>query len=154
MLDGRSAYAAALSLDDEDIHSEFITYPGASGDVRALLSRPKGEEKLPAVIVIHENRGLVPHIQDVNKRMAGEGFLSIAPDALSPLGGTPEDDVDAARTKMRELDGETTTRDFVAAVKYLKTHPRSTGKVGCTGFCWGGGVTNQVAVKMNASMQA
>jgi carboxymethylenebutenolidase len=146
MLDGRSAYAAALSLDDEDIHSEFITYPGASGDVRALLSRPKGEDKLPAVMVIHENRGLQPHIQDVNKRMAREGFLSIAPDALSPLGGTPEDDVDAARTKMRELDAETTTRDFVAAVKYLKTHPLSTGKVGCTGFCWGGGVTNQVAV--------
>jgi len=146
MLDSKSAFAAFLSLDDEDVHSEFITYPGASGDMRALLSRPKGEEKLPAVIVIHENRGLQPHIQDVNKRMAREGFLSIAPDALSPLGGTPEDDVDAARTKMRELDGETTEKDFVAAVKYLKTHPLSNGKVGCTGFCWGGGMTNQVAV--------
>jgi carboxymethylenebutenolidase len=144
LLEGKSAYAA--SPDDEEVHSEFITYPGASGEVRALLSHPKGEGKLAAVIVIHENRGLVPHIQDVNKRMAREGFLSLAPDALSPLGGTPEDDMDAARSKMRELDGETTVKDFVAAVKYLKTHPLSTGKVGCTGFCWGGGITNQVAV--------
>lgn len=138
--------AHAFPLADEDVHSEFISYPGASGDVRALLSYPVGENKLPAVIVIHENKGLQPHIQDVNKRMAREGFLSIAPDALSPLGGTPKDDVDAARSKMRELDGEKTTKDFVAAVKYLKTHPLSTGKVGCTGFCWGGALTNQVAV--------
>ena len=78
--------------------------------------------------------------------MAKEGFLAIAPDALSPLGGTPKEDVDAARTKMRELDGAQTTKDFVAAVKYLNTHPMSTGKVGCTGFCWGGAMTNQVAV--------
>jgi len=146
ILDSKSAYATALELNDEDIHSEFITYPGASGEMRALLSRPKGEDKLPAVIVIHENKGLQPHIQDVNKRMAREGFLSIAPDALSPLGGTPDDDVDSDRTKMRELDGEKTTKDFVAAVKYLKTHPLSTGKVGCTGFCWGGAMTNNVAV--------
>ena len=146
ILGSKKAYASAFSPDDEDVISEFITYPGASGEMRALLSRPKGEKKLPAAIVIHENRGLQPHIQDVNKRMAREGFLSIAPDALSPLGGTPKDDEDAARTGMRELDGEKTTGDFVAAVKYLKTHPLSTGKVGCTGFCWGGGMTNQVAV--------
>jgi carboxymethylenebutenolidase len=146
LLDSGAAYAAALSLDQEDVQSEFITYPGASGEVRALLSRPKGSKKLPAVIVIHENRGLQPHIQDVNRRMAREGFLSIAPDALSPLGGTPEDDPDAARSKMGELDDGKTTGDFVAAVKYLKTHPLTTGKVGCTGFCWGGGITNQVAV--------
>jgi carboxymethylenebutenolidase len=145
-LNSQSAYASALSLEDEDILSEFITYPGASGEVTALLSRPKGETKLPAVIVIHENKGLQPHIQEVNKRMAKEGFLAIAPDALSPLGGTPKEDVDAARTKMRELDGAQTTKDFVAAVKYLNTHPLSSGKVGCTGFCWGGAMTNQVAV--------
>ena len=146
VLDSKSAYAASFNFDDEDVHSEFITYPGASGDMRALLSHPKGGKDLPAVIVIHENRALQPHIQDVNKRMAREGFLSIAPDALSPLGGTPEADEDAARNLMGELDGEKTTKDFVAAVKYLKTHPLSTGKVGCTGFCWGGGMTNQVAV--------
>ncbi|MCK4879393.1 MAG: dienelactone hydrolase family protein [Bacteroidales bacterium] len=146
LLDSQSVNASALSLDEEDVLSEFITYPGATGEVIALLSRPKGEKKLPAVIVIHENKGLQPHIQDVNKRMAKEGFLAIAPDALSPLGGTPIDDVDGARTKLRELDGEQTTKDFVAAVKYLDTHPLSTGKVGCTGFCWGGALTNQVAV--------
>jgi carboxymethylenebutenolidase len=146
MLDGQSAYAAALDLDAPDVQSEFITYPGETGEVRALLSRPKGDKKLPAVIVIHENRGLQPHIQDVNRRMAGEGFLSLAPDALSPLGGTP-DDPDAARSKIGELDREKTIGDFVAAVKYLKTHPLSTGRVGCTGFCWGGAMTNQVAVR-------
>lgn len=146
VLDSKSAYASSFSLEDEDVHSEFITYPGASGEMKALLSYPAGKKKLPAVIVIHENRGLQPHIQDVNKRMAREGFLSIAPDALSPLGGTPENDEDSARSKIGQLDGEKTTRDFVAAVRYLKTHPLSSGKVGCTGFCWGGGMTNQVAV--------
>lgn len=146
VLDGKHARASVLMPDDEDVQSEFVTYKGASGNVRALLSCPKGAKKLPATIVIHENRGLQPHIQDVNKRMAREGFLSIAPDALSPVGGTPEDDVNTARSRMGELDGETTTKDFVAAVQYLKTHPMSTGNVGCTGFCWGGGVTNQVAV--------
>ncbi|GAF95570.1 unnamed protein product, partial [marine sediment metagenome] len=107
--------------------------------------RPKGDTKLPGVIVIHENRGLNPHTEDVARRVALEGFIAIAPDALSPLGGTP-DDVDAARTKMRELDSQATVKNFVAAVQYLKTHPQSTGKVGCMGFCWGGGMTNQVAV--------
>lgn len=155
VLDSNSAYAASFSMENEDVHSEFITYPGASGAMRALMSHPKGKKRLPTAIVIHENRGLQPHIHDVNKRMAREGFLSIAPDALSPLGGTPDNDEDAARTKMRELDGEKTTKDFVAAVNYLKTHPLSNGKVGCTGFCWGGGMTNQVAVnepELNAAV--
>jgi carboxymethylenebutenolidase len=139
------AQAQVVSKDDPRLHVENIKYPGETGDVRAYLARPKGEAKLPGVIVIHENRGLVPHIEDVTRRVALEGFLAVAPDALSPLGGTPED-VDEARTLMRKLDSEATTKNFVAAVKYLKTHPQSTGKVGCMGFCWGGGVTNQVAV--------
>ncbi len=113
--------------------------------MRAHYARPKGEEKLPGVIVIHENRGLNPHTEDVARRVALEGFLAIAPDALSPLGGTPEDSSEA-RSKMRELDSQATVKNFVAAVEYLKTHPQSTGKVGCMGFCWGGGMTNQVAV--------
>jgi carboxymethylenebutenolidase len=146
MLEGGRSFAAGLPDEDMEVFSEFIKYPGETGEVRALLARPSEKMKYPGVIVIHENKGLQPHIQDVNKRMAGEGFLSLAPDALSPLGGTPEDDVDGARTKMRELDGNKTTKDFVAAVKYLKTHPLSTGKVGCTGFCWGGAMTNRVAV--------
>ncbi|NLE35932.1 MAG: dienelactone hydrolase family protein [Bacteroidales bacterium] len=139
------ASARAKGSDALKLINEFITYPGASGDIRAYLSMPEGKEKLPGVIVIHENRGLVPHIQDVNRRMAMEGFISIAPDALSPLGGTPEDQ-DKGRELIGQLDREETIRNFVAAVKYLETHPRSTGKVGCTGFCWGGAMTNQVAV--------
>ena len=128
-----------------DLYTEDTEYPGETGQVRAYLARPKGETRRPGVIVIHENRGLQPHIKDVTRRVALEGFLAIAPDALSPLGGTPED-VDEARSLMQELDDSATIKNFVAAVQYLKTHPLSTGKVGCTGFCWGGGMTNQVAV--------
>ena len=127
------------------LHTQEVEYPGETGQVRAYLARPEGEAKRPGVIVIHENKGLQPHIKDVARRVASEGFLAIAPDALSPLGGTTED-VDQARTHMRELEPTATVENFVAAVQYLKTHPLSTGKVGCTGFCWGGGMTNQVAV--------
>jgi len=140
------AQAQIVAENDSRLHTEYVKYPGKTGDVIAYLARPKGEEKLPAVIVIHENKGLQPHIEDVNRRVALEGFIAIAVDALSPLGGTPKDNVDEARSKMRELDGEATTKNYVAAVEYLKTHPQSTGKVGCMGFCWGGGMTNQVAV--------
>jgi len=125
--------------------TEFIKYPAETGEMRAFLARPKKGKKFPAVIVIHENRGLVPHIQDVTRRMAREGFLTIAPDALSPLGGTPEG-ISNVGDMFKQLNSEQTTKNFVAAVKYLKTHPLSTGKVGCTGFCWGGAMTNQVAV--------
>ena len=127
------------------MHTEYVTYPGETGDVRAILARPDGDAKLPGVIVIHENKGLHPHIEDVTRRVAQEGFLAIGPDALSPLGGTPED-VDKATSLIRELDDESTLKNFLAAVAYLKTHPMSTGKVGCMGFCWGGGMSNQLAV--------
>jgi carboxymethylenebutenolidase len=130
---------------DPDLVAEFIKYPGETGDIRGYLARPKAAKKYPAVIVIHENRGLVPHIRDVNRRMAKEGFLSLAPDALSPVGGTPED-ISNVGDLFKQLISEQTTKNFVAAVKYLKTHPNSNGKVGCTGFCWGGAMTNQVAV--------
>jgi len=145
LIENTYAQAQFVPKDDPRLHVENIKYPGETGDVLAHLARPKGEAKLPGVIVIHENRGLVPHIQDVARRVALEGFLAVAPDALSPLGGTPED-VDEGRTLMRKLDSQATIKNYVAAVKYLKTHPQSTGKVGCMGFCWGGGVTNQVAV--------
>ena len=138
--------SASTSLqEDLDLVAEFIKYPGKTGDIRGYMAYPKSGKKFPAVIVIHENKGLVPHIQDVTRRMAREGFLALAPDALSPLGGTPED-ISNVGTMFRELDSEETTQNFVAAVKYLETHPLSTGKVGCTGFCWGGSMTNQVAV--------
>ncbi len=141
---GRSTARAAQS-ETVKLISEFITYQAPDGMMQAYLSMPEGDERLPGVIVIHENRGLVPHIQDVNRRMAMEGFISLAPDALTPLGGTP-DDQELGREMMGKLDREETIRNFVAAVKYLKSHPRSTGMVGCTGFCWGGAMTNQVAV--------
>lgn len=137
--------AEVVAKDDPRLHIEDIKYPGETGDVLAHLARPKGDKKLPAVIVIHENRGLNPHTEDVARRVALEGFLAIAPNALSPLGGTPED-ADEARSLMGKLDGEETVKNFVAAVKYLKTHPQSTGKVGVMGFCWGGGMSNQLAV--------
>ncbi len=140
------AQADIVPKDDPRLHTEWIRYPTPSGEMRAYLARQKEEKKRPAVIVIHENRGLTPHIQDVARRMALEGFLTLAPDALSPIGGTPED-TSQVPALIGKLDTETTARNFVAAVQYLKTHPLSTGKVGCTGFCWGGGMTNQVAVR-------
>jgi len=146
VLEGNRAMAASAAGRQPDLETGMIKYPGGSGDVLAFMARPSGKEKLPAVIVIHENTGLVRHIKDVTRRIAAEGFLALAPDANSPLGGTPEDDPDKGRTMMRELDREKVVEDFVAAVKYLDTHPLTTGKVGCTGFCWGGGMTNQVAV--------
>lgn len=131
---------------DPDLMSEFIKYQGETGEMRGFLAWPKAGKKFPAVVIIHENRGLQPHIQDVTRRMAKEGFLALAPDGLSPLGGTPENDQEKAATMIGQLDREKTIKNFVAAVKYLKTQPLSTGKVGCTGFCWGGAMTNQVAV--------
>lgn len=131
--------------DDPNISGEDVVFAAETGDVHAYLARPKWDTKLPGVVIVHEIFGLVPHIKDVARRVASEGFLAIAPDALSPMGGTPQD-VDAARSGIQKLDSQATVRNFVAAVKYLKTHPQSTGNVGCVGFCWGGGMTNQVAV--------
>ena len=145
ILEENSLKASGSEQDNTDLISEFIKYPGENVEMRAFLARPKTGLKFPAVIVIHENKGLVPHIQDVTRRMEREGFLALAPDALSPLGGTPAD-VSNVGAMFQQLNGEQTTKNFVAAVKYLKTHPLSTGKVGCIGFCWGGAMTNQVAV--------
>jgi len=145
VLEKYSIEAQVIAEDDSRLDTEYIQYPGDSGDVRAYKARPQGDEKLPGVIVIHENRGLQPHIEDVVRRVALEGYFAIGPDALSPLGGTTKNP-DEDRTKMRELDRESTVKNFVAAVAYLNTHPKTTGKVGCMGFCWGGGMTNQVAV--------
>jgi len=146
ILEKNQAYASIPAVGDDDLHTSMIEYATETGKMSAYMARPKVDRKLPAVIVIHENKGLQPHIQDVTRRMAREGFVAIGPDALSPIGGTPEDNVDKARSLMRELNYESTTKDFVAAVAYLKTNPLTTGKVGCTGFCWGGAMTNQVAV--------
>ncbi|MFH1568188.1 MAG: dienelactone hydrolase family protein [Gemmatimonadota bacterium] len=127
------------------VHAETITYPGHTGPVRGHLAAPAGRSRLGGVVVIHENRGLNDHIRTVADRVAGEGFLAVAPDALSPVGGTPAD-ADQARTMIGQLNGDDTRQDFLAAVQYLKTHPRGNGKVGCVGFCWGGAMANQLAV--------
>lgn len=145
VLEGNGLNAAVPLQDNSDLIAEFIKYPAETGEMRAFMARPKKGRKFPAVIVIHENRGLVPHIQEVTRRMAREGFLALAPDALSPVGGTPED-ISNVGELFKKLVPEQTTKNFVAAVKYLKTNPNSNGKVGCTGFCWGGAMTNQVAV--------
>ena len=144
-LEKNNALAQVISKDDPRLHTEYIRYTGDTGDVIAYAAQPKGRTELPGVIVIHENTGLQPHIEDVTRRVAMEGFLAIAPDALSPLGGTPEN-VNQARSLLQGLDYQATVGNYVAAVQYLKTHPQTTGKVGCMGFCWGGGMTNQVAV--------
>jgi len=144
-LEQNYAKAEVVPKNDPRLNTDDIKYPGATGDVRASLARPKGDEKLPGVIVIHENRGLVPHIEDVTRRVALEGFLALAPDALSPLGGTPED-MSKAPSMIQSLDSQSNIRNFLAAVRYLMAHPASTGKVGVVGFCWGGAVANQLAV--------
>lgn len=140
--------------NDSRLITSDIQYKGASGQVLAYLARPKAEGKYPAIIVIHENKGLQPHIKDVTRRFALEGFVAMAPDALSAQGGTPATPEEAT-PMFQKMDYEATKKDFVAAVAYLKTNPLTTGKVGCTGFCWGGAMTNQVAVnspELNAAV--
>ncbi|MGE5740939.1 MAG: dienelactone hydrolase family protein [Candidatus Aminicenantes bacterium RBG_16_66_30] len=134
-----------IAKDDARLEAGYIEYPGETGKIRAYSARPKGAKKLAGVVIVHENRGLNPWVEDVTRRVALEGFHAIAPDALSPLGGTPSNP-DEARPLFQKLDGPANIKNFVAAVAYLKTGPQATGKVACTGFCWGGGVTNQVAV--------
>jgi len=145
VLNDNKLSAAEKTQKATELIESMVSYPAVTGEMKAFEARPKKGKKFPAVIVIHENRGLTPHIKDVTNRMASEGFLALAPDALSPVGGTPED-AGKAREMFGKLVPEETTKNFVAAVKYLKSHPNSNGKVGCTGFCWGGAMTNQVAV--------
>lgn len=137
--------AQIIPADDPRLETGYIDYPGATGDIRAYAARPKGGAKLSGVIVIHENRGLNAHIEDMARRLALEGYRAVAPDALSPFGGTPLNP-DEARPLFQKLDREANTKNFAAAVAYLRTNPQATGKVACLGFCWGGAVTNQVAV--------
>ena len=138
--------APVVAPDDSSLRLDYLTCPGASGDVRAYHAAPASGGPYAAVVVIHENRGLNPHIEDVARRVAAAGFWAIAPDALSPLGGTPEDS-DTARTRMRQLDADQTVADFVAGVTFAASHSETTGRVGCVGFCWGGGMANSLAVQ-------
>jgi len=145
VLSGHRTRAETVPADDARLETKRIKYAVEGGEMEAYFARPKGKEKLPAAIVIHEIFGLNAHIEDVARRLALEGFFVIAPDAMSMMEDKPVNSQEAF-AKMRELDPVATTRNFTAAVEYLRTHPQTNGNVGCTGFCWGGGMTNQVAV--------
>lgn len=138
-------YAAAADFNSDDIEVENITYAGVDGDMKAILAKPKGKKKLGCVLVIHENRGLNPHIIDVTKRVAAEGFIALGVDALSPLGGTPADE-DKGRELIGKLDPEKNLQNYLKALAYLRNRKDGNGKVGCVGFCWGGGMANKLAV--------
>ncbi|MGH6925168.1 MAG: dienelactone hydrolase family protein, partial [Propylenella sp.] len=155
MLEASKAKAAMTEENDPRVKAETITYPGADGQTMSgyLVMPADASGPLPAVVVIHENRGLNPHIEDVARRVALEGFLALAPDFLTPSGGTPEDE-DQARDMIGALDGAQTTANAVATVAFLKAHDMSNGKVGVIGFCWGGGLVNQTAVQGGADVAA
>lgn len=138
-------YAAARGIDDKDLFTEQITYPGVDGDIKAFLAKPKDKKKLGTVLVIHENRGLNPHTIEVTKRVAAEGFLAIGVDALSPFGGTPADE-EKARELIGKLDPAKTLQNYLNGLDYLRKHKNGNGKVACIGFCWGGAMANRLAV--------
>jgi carboxymethylenebutenolidase len=148
MLAANSAKAEIVADNDERIKGEDITYPGAAGEMKGYLVQPANAAgKLPAVIVIHENRGLNPHIRDVARRMALEGFIALAPDFLSPAGGTPDNE-DKAREMIGTLDPAATVQNGAATVTYLEGNALTNGKAGAIGFCWGGGLVNRMAVNV------
>ena len=142
--------AQQVPEDDPQLRTETIAYPSpqGSGPIQAYLARPAHSSgNLPGVVVIHENRGLNPHIKDVARRTSLAGFLALAPDALTPLGGYPGND-DEGRTLQRQLDRGKMTEDFVAAALHLKSHPECSGRIGVVGFCFGGGMANTLAVRL------
>jgi len=152
----RYGRAQTISFTDERIKATYVSYPspgGNSGNMRGYLVQPAGEGPFPAVMVIHENRGLNPYIEDVARRVAVEGFLALAPDGLAPVGGYPGND-DDGRKLQAGLDQAKLRRDLLNSARFLKEHGLSSGKLGITGFCYGGGVTNYLAVEMGPDMLA
>jgi len=153
MLDALSpnfAEAQQVAKDDARIKAEYLPYPSPQGNgtTKGYLVRPANAKgKLPGVLVVHENRGLNPHIEDIARRLALDNFLAFAPDALAPLGGYPGDE-DQARQLFPKLDQAKTREDFVAAYAFLKGRPECTGKVGVVGFCYGGGIANMLATRL------
>jgi len=148
MLSPDYAFAEQVSFNDPDIHADYITYPSpdGTGDVRGYLVRPAGiDTPLPAVLVIHENRGLNPYIEDVARRVAKAGFMALAPDGLTSVGGYPGNDADG-RELQRTVDTTALMNDFFAGFEHLMARDDCTGKVGSVGFCYGGGVVNALAV--------
>ena len=151
MLNPQFAAAQQVPKDDSRIKAEYLEYPspqGNPGKTKGYLVRPaKATGKLPGVLVIHENRGLNPHIEDIARRLALDNFMAFAPDALAPLGGYPGDE-DKARTLFPQLDNTKTREDMVAAATWLKSRPDCNGKIGTVGFCWGGGMVNFLATRL------
>jgi carboxymethylenebutenolidase len=152
----RYAGAQTISFTDTRIKAQYVSYPspgGSSGQMRGYLVQPAGSGPFPAVLVIHENRGLNPYIEDVARRAAVEGFVALAPDGLFPVGGYPGND-DDGRALQAKLDQAKLRTDMLNSARFLKTHPLSTGKLGATGFCWGGSTVNFLAVTLGADLQA
>jgi carboxymethylenebutenolidase len=152
----RYAQAQTISFTDPRMKGLYVEYPspgGTSGTMRGYLATPTGTGPFPAVLVIHENRGLNPYIEDVARRAAVEGFLALAPDGLAPVGGYPGND-DAGRELQAKLDPAKLGQDMINSARYLKAHPQSSGKLGATGFCWGGGMVNQLAVALGTDLSA
>jgi carboxymethylenebutenolidase len=152
----RYANAQTISFTDERIVARYVNYPspgGNSGTMRGYLVQPKGTGPFPVVLVIHENRGLNPYIEDVARRLATDGFLALAPDGLFPVGGYPGND-DDGRTLQASLDQAKLRTDMLNSARYLLKHQLSSGKLGATGFCWGGGTTNYLAATLGADMKA
>jgi carboxymethylenebutenolidase len=150
------ARAQTIPLADPRIKPQYVTYPspgGNSGTMRGYLVQPAGQGPFPAVLVIHENRGLNPYIEDVARRAAVAGFLALAPDGLAPVGGYPGND-DEGRAKQAGLDQEKLRTDMLNSARFVKSHKLSTGRLGATGFCWGGGTANFLAVALGADLQA
>ena len=150
------ARAQTISFTDSRIKASYVTYssPGGNGEkMRGYLVQPAGNGPWPAVLVIHENRGLNPYIEDVARRAAVDGFLALAPDGLTPLGGYPGND-DDGRAMQAKLDQAKLRQDMLNGAKWLKAHELSTKKLGATGFCWGGGTTNFLAVALGPDLQA
>ena len=150
MLNPNYAFAAEVPKDDKRVKSDYVKYssPEGSGEMRGLFAKPANVTgKLPGVIVVHENRGLNPYIEDVARRLALAGFVAFAPDALYPLGGYPGTDEEGVAMQ-RKLDGKKITEDFVAATNFLHTHADCNGAIGVTGFCFGGGMANTLAWRL------
>jgi carboxymethylenebutenolidase len=142
-------YANAAVTTGDDLFTEYITYPGIPGEMKAYVARPHENEKYPAIIVIHENRGLNEYIEDVARRVAKEGYLAIAPNALSAIAKTPANE-DEARTLFQELKPEDNLKNFLNVFDYLPARKDYNGNAGCVGFCWGGGMSNKLAVNVPA----
>ena len=150
MLSPHYAFAAQVPKEDDRVKSEYQKYPSpqGSGEMRGLFAKPASAKgKLPGVIVVHENRGLNPYIEDVARRVALAGFVAFAPDALYSVGGYPGTD-DQGREMQSKLDGKKLTEDFVAATQFLHAHPDCNGSIGVTGFCYGGGMANTLAWRL------